>query len=117
MIHKKIIQIILLQILLTFLISLVFFGIKGVNTAVSSLLGGSVVFLPGIAYALRSAVVKGKNPQDWLTAQYAGERIKFFVTISLFALIFKYDTQLQLVGFFTTFLVVLAIYWLALLRA
>ncbi|KRH79387.1 F0F1 ATP synthase subunit I [Ferrovum sp. JA12] len=81
------------------------------------MLGGSIVFVPGIAYALRSALVKGSKPQDWLAAQYAGERIKFFVTTVLFALVFKYDSNLQLLGFFTTFLVVLTVYWLALLQA
>ncbi|MBU6467743.1 MAG: ATP synthase subunit I [Betaproteobacteria bacterium] len=99
------------------MISLVFLGLKGKSNALSAFYGGSVVFLPSIAYALRSAVVRGNKPQDWLAAQYAGERIKFFVTMSLFALVFKYDSHLELLGFFTTFLVVLAVYWLALLQA
>ena len=115
MINPKILRIIGLQVVVTLLAALVVFVMSDRVAAVSAALGGSIGFLTGLSYALRSATVRGNTPKDWLQAQYAGERFKFVMTVVLFSVTFALYRSLRLPEFFLTYMATLLVYFAALL--
>ena len=115
MISRKILKIIGLQIAVTLLISLALMIFRDRGAAISSALGGSIGFLTGFSYAVRSATPRGRTPKDWLQAQYAGERFKFVITVILFSATFALYRSLRLPEFFLTYIATLLVYFAALL--
>jgi F0F1-type ATP synthase assembly protein I len=81
----------------------------------SSALGGAVSAISALAYAVRSSVVKGKTAEDWLQAQYAGERFKFMATVVLIVAVAKLYPALRWLEFLLTYIATLAAYFAALL--
>jgi ATP synthase protein I len=114
-INRKILTIIGLQASVTLLISLAFLVFSGRDSAASAALGGSIGFLTGFVYALRSSLPRGATPRDWLQAHYAGERFKFAVTVILFSATFALYRSLRLPEFFLTYIATLLVYFAALL--
>lgn len=115
MIDKKITQVILVQIGLTVCIAVPCGLTLGVEWGLSAASGGAVGFLSALAYALRASQAKGDTPQDWLAAQYAGERFKFFVTVALIVAIAKAYPPLHWLVFLLSFMATMAAYFFALL--
>ena len=115
MINRKILRVIALQTSVTLLIVLGFLAFSDRVSAVSSALGGSIGFLTGLAYALRSSSPRGNTPEHWLQAQYAGERFKFVTTVILFSATFVLYRSLRLPEFFLTYIATLLVYFAALL--
>ena len=115
MINHKILRIVALQASITLLIVLGFLVFSDRVSAVSSALGGSIGFLTGLAYALRSSSPRGGTPRHWLQAQYAGERFKFVTTVILFSAAFALYRSLRLPEFFLTYIATLLVYFAALL--
>jgi F0F1-type ATP synthase assembly protein I len=114
-INRKILRIVALQAGVTLSIVLVLLMFSDGVSAVSSALGGSIGFLTGLAYALRSSSPRGVTPQHWLQAQYAGERFKFVTTVILFSATFALYRSLRLPEFFLTYIATLLVYLAALL--
>ncbi len=104
-----------MQASVTLLIVLALLILSDRVSAVSSALGGSIGFLTGLAYALRSSSPRGVTPRHWLQAQYAGERFKFVTTVILFSATFALYRSLRLPEFFLTYIATLLVYLAALL--
>ncbi len=115
MIHPKIRKFILIQLI----VSLVFAlgcGIGwGEEAAISGGLGGSISAIAGLAYAIRASIVKGKTAEEWVQAQYAGERFKFMTTVIVMVAVAKSYPSLHWLEFLLGYMATLTVYFTALL--
>ncbi len=115
MISQKAVKVIVLQLVLSVLISLFLLLVVGRDSASSAAQGGAVAYLGALAYAVRSALQRDKTPEAALQAQYAAERFKFLVTVLLFSVVFVFNKRIQAMEFFLTYLAMLLVYFAALL--
>ncbi|WP_297477570.1 ATP synthase subunit I [Ferrovum sp.] len=115
MIHPKIRKFILIQLI----VSLVFaVGCEigwGSEAAISGGLGGSIAAVASLAYAIRASLVKGKTAQEWVHAQYAGERFKFMTTVILMVVVARVYSSLHWLEFLLGYMATLTVYFTALL--
>ncbi len=95
--------------------ALVCYVFWGAAAGYSGAYGGAVGFLSATAYALRASMSRKETAHDWLKAQYAGERFKFFVTVVLMVGIAKLYPGLHWLVFLLGFMATMLVYFLALL--
>lgn len=101
------------QIFITVLLSLLFL-IKGQISAVSALLGGLVFFIPNLYFIKKAFSYSGARAiSQIVNSFYKGEAIKLALTAVLFSIIFIFVKPLDVFALFLTFIIVLAINWLA----
>lgn len=115
MIPKRIVQLILAQVAVTLLVAGLGGLIEGRDTGLSSLSGGAVGFLSAAAYAIRSSMKKGISAEEWLKAQYAGEKFKFMITVILIIGVVKIYPALHWLAFLLSFMSTMSVYFIALL--
>lgn len=108
-------RVVLLQVVLTLLISLGLWVFVGQSQAQSSFWGGACAFIPALAYQLRSRLGSNSSAREILRAQYAGEGFKFVVSIMMFYWVFTHQTSLEAPLFFATYVAALLCYFVALL--
>ncbi len=115
MIPARIIRIIKAQTVVTVAIGSGSWLVFGAAVGMSSTYGGAVGVFSALAYAVRSSLAKGKTPEDWLKAQYAGEKLKFAVTVILIIAVAKGYPALHWLAFLIGFMSTMLVYFLALL--
>lgn len=113
--QSRILRIIGLQVGVTLAISLLLWMAVGAEHARSAFWGGACAFLPALAYQFRAALVRGRDARDILRAQYAGEGVKFVLSILMFYLVFTRVHPLVAPMFFATYGAALLCYFVALL--
>lgn len=104
-----------LQIAVSVVGALLCLVLFGVTAALSSFVGGAIGFLSTFAYARRILGPAPADPQRALLAHVAGEAAKFGTTVALFALVFIAWKGVAPLPLFLTYLVTLAMFWVALL--
>jgi ATP synthase protein I len=107
-------RIVLLQVLVTVVLSVVLLFLHGAGAATSALLGGAIGFIPAFIYAWRMTAVKGADPKRLLHAQYRAEFYKFAVTAVMFALTFLTFSDVAALFLFLGYVATLLVYWVAL---
>jgi ATP synthase protein I len=99
------------------LFSLVFVGIStlityfvwGISSAQSSLIGGFVVIIPNVFFALKAFRYAGaRSSKKVLESFYSGEKMKILLMAILLAITFKIF-PIEPIAFFTNFSLVLAL--------
>ena len=91
--------------------------IANANAAVSVLIGGSIGLVANFGYVLRAMRLgAGDDPVKVYRAQAAGERLKFGLTLTKFALVFLQYKEVAVLPLFLGYTSTFVIYWLALLR-
>ncbi|MDE3011942.1 MAG: ATP synthase subunit I [Pseudomonadota bacterium] len=113
--RSRILRIIGLQVGVTLAISLLLWTGTSANHALSAFWGGACAFVPALAYQFRAALVRGKDARDILRAQYAGEGVKFAMSILMFYVVFTRVHPLVAPLFFATYVAALLCYFVALL--
>ena len=100
----------LFLVLLIALVSTVFFSVK---SGYSALAGGSTFLLPNIIFVgMTFAHAGARQTKLVLRGFYAGEAIKFFLTVILLVVFLKYGT-LSLIAFYISFALLVGSQWLA----
>lgn len=112
---SRVLRIIGLQVGVSFALSFLLLILEGRSAALSAFCGGASAFIPALAYQLRASLVRGRDAQDYLRAQYAGEGFKFAVSIVMFYLMFTRLKPLHAPEFFATYIAALLCYFAALL--
>jgi len=107
-------RLVLMQLLVTALIALLLMFRDGPTVAASAMIGGAIGFVPAWIYARTMTAKGGAEPQDLLRAQYKAEVYKFAITVVMFALTFIVFRGVSALVLFSTYLVTLAVYWVAL---
>lgn len=108
-------RIVLLQVLMTVIVSLASGLIGGAHAAVSALLGGAACFIPNGLFALKLAAA-ARRPQGTDAAVFlVGEFVKVVATIALLALIVASYRDLVWLALLVSIIAVLKSYVLALL--
>ena len=101
------------QLIVIALCAIAFYCAMNLNALISSVLGGLVCFLPSSLFAISFFKYKGaQHTRKILSAFYLGEALKLILTGFLFALVFI-NYKVNAAAFFTTFISVQAIYWIA----
>lgn len=101
------------QLIVMFVVSIAAFLVSGLHASISILLGGLVSALPNVYFARmlfrhHGAMAASKIVNSF----YKGEAMKMLLTISLFALTFKYLNIVPLV-FIVGFIAVQLVFWFA----
>ncbi len=112
--RPKLVQIVVLQVGVTILISLVLLVILGAESALSAVLGGAIGSCTSGIAAWRSLVTRGNTPRHWVQAQYAAERLKFVGSILCFGAVFALYRSVRGPELFLTYIATLLVYWAAL---
>lgn len=107
-------KILLLQFLVTILVSGIFALAKGYAEALNPLLGGLTAFVPNLYFALRVSRSYHQEPKKIVNSFYAGESGKLILTAALFMLVFQFP-NIKLLPLLTGYVAVLSIFWIALL--
>jgi F0F1-type ATP synthase assembly protein I len=107
-------HVVLMQLLVTVLISLALLVGKGGTAAASAFIGGAIGFVPAWLYTWKMVSAGSTAPQDLLRAQYKAEFYKFVATAVMFALTFCLFRAVSAPFLFLTYLATLAVYWVAL---
>lgn len=110
---STVVKILYAQILVAALVAIGFSLAGGWQNAVSPLLGCGVALLPNFYFAYRIYLSRNLQAQGIVNAFYAGESVKFFLTIALFSIVL----QVPSVDFLTLlagYAAVLSVFWFAL---
>jgi len=106
----KLIAFQLLLVLIVALVSSVFFSVK---TGYSALAGGFTFLLPNFIFVFMTFAHAGaRQTKLVLRGFYAGEAIKFFLTVLLLVIFLKY-VALSLAAFYVSFALLVLSQWLA----
>ncbi|WP_028389387.1 ATP synthase subunit I [Legionella fairfieldensis] len=106
-------RLLLIQLMISVLISLVLLLVFGKKEAISALLGGMVVIVPSFFFARKLFHYQGaRSARKIVRSFYLGEAQKFFLSIILFTLIFI-KLKIAPFAFFFTYITVLMSHWLA----
>ena len=103
----------LYEISLTILVAVIAFLFSGSTAAISALLGGVVSIIPNICFASKLFRHQGANSAKKIINDfYKGEALKIFLSVVLFALVFKFIYIMPLV-FFAVYIMVQICIWFA----
>lgn len=103
-------KLVLTQAAVAGVVSVLFFGIWGVQFGISALAGVLVAVLPNFVFAtLAFASMGASQSREVLQFFYFGEAIKLLLTIVLFCLVFVTIT-VEFMPLFTTYCIALAIH-------
>ncbi|MFA6014701.1 MAG: ATP synthase subunit I [Gallionellaceae bacterium] len=114
-IEKAVARIILVQVLLTFTVSLLLVIVADMAIAASAFAGGAVGFLTSLVYATKMRVSQGNEAKKVIRAHYNAEAYKLIFTILLFSFIFTQFKDVHALPLFATYIATLAVYWAALI--
>ena len=114
-IEKAVARIILVQVLLTFTVSLLLVIVADMAIAASAFAGGAVGFLTSLGYATKMRVSQGNEAKKVIRAHYNAEAYKLIFTILLFSFIFTQFKDVHALPLFATYIATLAVYWAALI--
>ena len=104
-------RLLVIQLMISLLISLVLLLTFGVKDAISAILGGLVAIVPATVFAKKFFHYQGARAARQIVKNfYIGEALKLFLTVLLFALVFMLFNIAPSVFFFT-YIVVLMTYW------
>lgn len=104
------------QVGITALVALAAWFAAGRSAAVSAFWGGTCAWVPALAYLWRARMVRDQQPRTVLRAQYAGEGMKFAVSLLMFQQVFTRLDTLVPPAFFAAFAAAQLGYFVALLR-
>lgn len=102
----------IIQVIVTVIISLLLFLIHGIHTALSALLGGLICVLPNLMFACILFWRSSFNPKSTIKALYIGELIKLSLTGLLFILVIKL-LSVNIIGLFLGFIGAQFGFWIA----
>lgn len=103
----------LVQLIVIAICSVIFYCALNAKAFISSVLGGFVCLLPGLLFALNLFRYRGaQQARKILSAFYLGEAMKLIITGILFAIIFM-TYKVNAAAFFSTYILVQAVYWFA----
>lgn len=101
------------QLVVTILLAMVAIVISGKRDAGSVVLGGLVCIVPNAYFAKKLFQHQGARAAKQIVKNfYKGEAMKLFLTVALFALVFKFFSINPLL-FFVAYMVVQLIFWFA----
>lgn len=112
---SRVLRVIALQIGLTLIAATLVWALAGATAMRSALCGGACVFVPAAASQLRIWMTRSKDARAALQAQFAGEGLKFAVSLLMFYLVFSRLHPLDAPAFFAVFCLVQLGYFVALL--
>jgi ATP synthase protein I len=112
---RKAYRIVVLQILVTVLISLSLLAFHGALAAASAFAGGAIGFVTSWAYVKKMAAPAGSDPRKLLRNHAVAECLKLGLTVILFAAVFILFKGVAVLPLLLTFMATLAMYWVALL--
>jgi F0F1-type ATP synthase assembly protein I len=112
---SRTLRIIGLQVGVSLAISFLLWCGVGRSHALSAFWGGACAFMPALAYQFRAGLARGNDARDILRAQYAGEGVKFALSIVMFYLVFTRLKPLEAPAFFAAYVAALLCYFVALL--
>ena len=110
-----IIRIIILQIVATFVLSIIFWLFNDVIAGYSAFFGGIISVIPNVFLAAR-LIASPKNAQAVMKAAYIGEAGKIILTFLLFGVVFAVVKSLDAKFLFISFIIVQFIISIELLR-
>jgi ATP synthase protein I len=113
--HATIAKIIGLQLAVTAAVVLLALGAGGTTAAKSAALGGATGVIPSAAYGLLLMKKPFGTPRSLLQRQYLGEFCKLGLTLLMFGASFAWVKELSVLPLFATYILTLAVYWVALL--
>ena len=92
-------------------------AVAGRNTAISTLIGGSIGIIANLGYVLRAMrMTTDSEPLKLYRAQAAGEGLKFALTLAGFALVFWGYKDVSALPLFLGYASTFVIFWMALLK-
>lgn len=103
-----------LQIIVTILITMFLAVIQEFRAAYSAFIGGAIGFIPGLAYGITVYCVTGASPAKVAGVYYVAEFLKIALTLLLFAATFIWLKEISFAALFITYVMTLAVYWIAL---
>lgn len=105
-------RLIVIQILLTLVVSLLFLA-KSVSGAYSAFLGGLIFTLPNAYFAHKAFAYSGaRAAQQIVKSFYMGESVKLILTAVLFTVVFVLVKPLDVLALFLAFFVLVMSNWL-----
>lgn len=107
-VKSKIYRLLLGQILVVFLLALIFMLMDSQTSAISVILGGIVGWLPNLYFAWRVFRISGaSNSAKILRRFYLGEFEKFILSIIFLIIVFNFVEPLEIMAFLLTYIVVI----------
>ena len=97
-----------MQMAITIVISLLFYGLSGKIAAYSSLIGGVIFTLPQLYFGFKAFLYAGAHAiQNVVVNFYKGESTKILVIAVSFALVFTFVKPIDYFALYLTFITVL----------
>ena len=103
------------QLLVTLLVAIVVGAVVGFQSAMSSMLGGSISVISTAVYALIISRHKGYSANGVIRAALRAEAVKIVLIVGLLWLVFKFYADLNVISFISTFALVILVYGIVLL--
>jgi ATP synthase protein I len=99
------------QWLVAILLALIFFVFIGKYTGISALYGGLICVVPGKVFAFLAFRYAGASQNQLVVRSFnKGSKLKFLITIVMFAVIFRWP-NLQPLPLFISYFVTLMVQW------
>lgn len=106
-------QFLLMQLAISFLIAVGFAISNGMDAALSALMGGVVCVLPNAFFVRKLFKHSGaRAARQIVNGFYKGEAYKLILSVSMFALVFKY-LNIQALVFFVAYIAAQSMFWFA----
>ena len=106
-------QFLLMQLVISSLVAVGFAISNGVDAALSAIIGGVVCVLPNAFFARQLFRYSGaRAARQIVNGFYKGEAYKLMLSVSMFALVFKY-LAIQPKVFFVAYIAAQSMFWLA----
>lgn len=102
------------QILVIFLVSLLFVLTQSLISGFFSFLGGLVAFLPNLYFGWRLQKISPLEIKKFINSFYRNETAKLLLTALLFLLVFRIP-DIKLLPLLTCYISTLSVFWFALL--
>jgi len=107
-------KVIIYQAILVVVTATMFLLLGNLDKGVSAALGGMAAFIPNLYFALRVRRAVDKQAKKIVKSFYVAESGKLILTAALFAMIFQIP-KLEILPLMLSYVVVLSVFWFALL--
>ena len=110
-----VLRVLSLQLVVTVAAAVAWGTLQNRQAALAALVGGAIAIVGGWIYARKMLVMDTINPAVMMGAQYRAEAYKLVITIALFTATFVLYREISPLPFFSTYVLALLVYWVALL--